>query len=90
MNLWPTIVNTPKLFVLTAVNVQRSIPSVYWIVKPKCAEIKNEAPETIAYLSTESKAHFKEVLEYLDSMEINYTISSTLVRGPRLLHPHCF
>ncbi len=48
---------------------------------PKCAPIKAEAPETIASLSSESKAHFKEVLEYLDSMAINYTISSTLVRG---------
>ncbi len=48
---------------------------------PKCTPIKEEAPETVAYLSPDSKAHFKEVLEYLDSMGINYTISSTLVRG---------
>ncbi|MDQ5957921.1 MAG: Histidine--tRNA ligase [Patescibacteria group bacterium] len=48
---------------------------------PKCAPIKAEAPETIASLSPESKTHFKEVLEYLGSMGINYTISSTLVRG---------
>ncbi|OHA58528.1 MAG: histidine--tRNA ligase [Candidatus Vogelbacteria bacterium RIFOXYD1_FULL_44_32] len=48
---------------------------------PKCAPIKAEAPETIASLSPDSKTHFKEVLEYLSSMNINYTISSTLVRG---------
>lgn len=47
----------------------------------KCQTLKTEAPESIAYLTPESKRHFKEVLEYLDSMGISYTIDSTLVRG---------
>ncbi|OHA59905.1 MAG: histidine--tRNA ligase [Candidatus Vogelbacteria bacterium RIFOXYD1_FULL_46_19] len=48
---------------------------------PKCAPIKQEAPETLEFLSPDSKAHFKQVLEYLGSMGINYEIDSTLVRG---------
>ncbi|HYC83154.1 MAG TPA: histidine--tRNA ligase [Candidatus Paceibacterota bacterium] len=47
----------------------------------RCQPIKQNAPETISYLSGESKQHFKEVLEYLDEMRINYEITNTLVRG---------
>jgi len=46
-----------------------------------CAELKNDAPDSLAHLSSESRKHFKEVLEYLDSMDIPYTIDKTLVRG---------
>ena len=48
---------------------------------PMCQEIKKEAPESIASLCAPCKAHFKEVLEYLDAMNIPYEIDSTLVRG---------
>jgi len=48
---------------------------------PHCQEIKENAPESIAYLCTACKAHFKEVLEYLDSFSITYEINSNLVRG---------
>ncbi|MFA5736886.1 MAG: histidine--tRNA ligase [Candidatus Paceibacterota bacterium] len=48
---------------------------------PMCQEIKKEAPESIASLCGPCKTHFKEVLEYLDAMEIPYEIDSTLVRG---------
>ena len=47
----------------------------------KCQPIKEEAPETLGYLSPASKTHFKEVLEYLDKMDIPYIVDSTLVRG---------
>lgn len=48
---------------------------------PMCQEVKKEAPETIASLCGPCKAHFKEVLEYLDAMGIPYEIDSALVRG---------
>jgi histidyl-tRNA synthetase len=44
-------------------------------------ELKEEAPESINYLSGPEKQHFKEVLEYLDCLDIDYKINSTLVRG---------
>jgi len=47
----------------------------------KCDLIKAEAPETLSFLSNDSKRHFKEVLEYLDKLSIPYTINTTLVRG---------
>lgn len=48
---------------------------------PHCQEVKRGAPEAIAYLCAPCKAHFKEVLEYLDALGINYEIDNTLVRG---------
>ena len=47
----------------------------------KCAPLKAEAPDSVSFLSQAGKQHFKEVLEYLDSLEITYRINQTLVRG---------
>ncbi len=43
--------------------------------------INQGAPDAISFLSTTGKKHFKEVLEYLDQMEIPYQIDKLLVRG---------
>lgn len=48
---------------------------------PVICELKDEAPETMEFLQGPSKQHFKEVLEYLDSMDVNYRINGNLVRG---------
>lgn len=48
---------------------------------PGCAELKKNAPETIGYLCPGCKSHFKEVLEYLDALGVNYEVDNTLVRG---------
>lgn len=48
---------------------------------PKTQEINAGAPDSINYLSSAGKKHFKEVLEYLDEMGIPYQIDKTLVRG---------
>jgi len=47
----------------------------------ECQPIKEHAPEAIAYLCEACKKHLKEVIEYLESMGISYTIDKTLVRG---------
>ena len=48
---------------------------------PECQEIKAGAPDSVSYLCEPCKRHFKEVLEYLEGMGIEYTIDHTLVRG---------
>ena len=48
---------------------------------PICQPIKDLAPESIASLCPACKLHFREVLEYLESMNIPYEINSNLVRG---------
>lgn len=47
----------------------------------ECQKYKELAPASINYLSTDSKKHFKEVLQYLEEMGIDYRINNTLVRG---------
>ncbi|MFT5280930.1 MAG: histidyl-tRNA synthetase [Flavobacteriaceae bacterium] len=47
----------------------------------KTIEINEEAPDSISFLGSTSKKHFKEVLEYLEEMGISYRINKSLVRG---------
>lgn len=47
----------------------------------ECQKFKELAPASINYLSTESKKHFREVLQYLEEMGIDYRINNSLVRG---------
>lgn len=47
----------------------------------KTKEINEGAPDSISYLCISCKKHFKEVLEYLEEMDIPYNINKNLVRG---------
>jgi histidyl-tRNA synthetase len=48
---------------------------------PDCEEVKKGAPSALNFLCTGCKTHFKEVVEYLDQLGINYEINTNLVRG---------
>jgi histidyl-tRNA synthetase len=48
---------------------------------PALLEINAAAPQSVAALNAASKKHFKEVLEYLNEMKIDYELDHTLVRG---------
>ncbi len=45
----------------------------------KCKELAAEAPRSVSFLSEKSRVHFKEVLEYLETMNVPYTINNSLV-----------
>ncbi len=47
----------------------------------KTIELNQGAPDTLSHLCPACKKHFKEVLEYLEQMEIPYTLNKCLVRG---------
>ncbi len=47
----------------------------------KCRAVKESAPQSVSFLCDACKQHFKEVLEYLETLKIEYTIDSNLVRG---------
>lgn len=47
----------------------------------KCEQIKKEAPIMLDELCAACKNHFKEVLEYLDELNLPYTLNPHLVRG---------
>ena len=47
----------------------------------KCGQLISQAPQSIDHLCEECHNHFKEVLEFLDGIELNYTLNPHLVRG---------
>lgn len=47
----------------------------------KTIELNQNAPDMLSHLCPTCKKHFKEVLEYLEQMEIPYNINKCLVRG---------
>jgi histidyl-tRNA synthetase len=44
-----------------------------------CVKLAADCPKSINFLSEKSRQHFKEVLEFLESLEIPYTINNALV-----------
>ena len=47
----------------------------------KCQQVKAGAPQIIDHLCKDCHAHFKQVLEFLDELELPYTLNPYLVRG---------
>lgn len=47
----------------------------------KCQPVINQAPVLIDCLCNECRSHFKNVLEYLDELEVPYFLNHHLVRG---------
>lgn len=47
----------------------------------KCIQLTAQAPQSLDYLDIESRDHFKRLLEYLDELELPYSINTRLVRG---------
>ncbi|MEK7564293.1 MAG: histidine--tRNA ligase [Patescibacteria group bacterium] len=47
----------------------------------KTKELNEKAPDSVSFLCPSCKKHFKEVLEYLEEMNIPYSINKNLVRG---------
>ncbi|MFO0718792.1 MAG: His/Gly/Thr/Pro-type tRNA ligase C-terminal domain-containing protein [Candidatus Paceibacterota bacterium] len=45
----------------------------------RCAELRERAPKPMGYLSEASIQHFKEVLEYLETLNIPYKINENLI-----------
>lgn len=47
----------------------------------KCQPVKAQAPQIVDHLCEGCKTHFKEVLEFLDEVEMPYRLNPYLVRG---------
>lgn len=69
---------------LSAVDKERLVKNPLRILDskdPKTIALNEEAPDAVSYLCPACKKHFKEVLEYLEEMNIPYSINKNLVRG---------
>lgn len=47
-----------------------------------CKKLALEAPQSISFLSEQNRHHFQEILEYLETLDIPYTIQNLLVGNP--------
>jgi len=48
---------------------------------PSCQNLAQQAPQVLDYLCEDCKSHFKNVLEFLDELELPYFLNPHLVRG---------
>lgn len=64
---------------LCRTNIKEDIFSAWNCTHKNCQAILEEAPRSMSYLSESSRNHFKEVLEYLESLHIPYNINPTLL-----------
>ncbi|MEK7569381.1 MAG: histidine--tRNA ligase [Patescibacteria group bacterium] len=47
----------------------------------KTLEVNEGAPDAVSFLCASCKKHFKEVLEYLEEMNVSFNLNKNLVRG---------
>lgn len=47
----------------------------------KCSQVAASAPQSVDHLCDECRTHFKNLLEYLDELDLPYVINPHLVRG---------
>ncbi len=47
----------------------------------QCQAVSKDAPQIVDFLDADCKAHFKNVLEFMDELKIPYLLDSHLVRG---------
>lgn len=59
--------------------VRKSIYAPLTCNHDACRGLRDEAPQTLSFLTDQSKQHFREVLEYLESFDIPYVIDPTLL-----------
>ena len=59
--------------------VKKDVFSLLGCNHEKCKELAEGCPKVINFLSEKSRTHFKELLEYLETLDIPYKIDNTLV-----------
>ncbi|MCS6789025.1 MAG: histidine--tRNA ligase [Patescibacteria group bacterium] len=73
--------NSSKVCKTCNLRIKRNPLRVLDCKDDKCQDIKKNAPNIIDSLCISCRNHFKEVLEYLDELNISYNLDQNLVRG---------
>jgi len=61
--------------------LQENVLRILDCKEEKCQPLKADAPQILDHLCEECRAHFKEVLEFLDEIGLPYRLNPYLVRG---------
>jgi len=59
--------------------VGENLLSLVRCTSERCSEVRENAPKSISYLHDSHRRHLKEVLEYLEGMDIPYTIDEAII-----------
>lgn len=60
-------------------DIKDNVFKVYDCDHDECSEVQENAPKSMSFLSEQSREHFREVLEYLESLNIPYSVNHTLL-----------
>lgn len=71
--------NLPNLPQKCRDTMKKDVFSLLGCEHEACKKLALDCPRSINFLSERSRQHFKEVLEYLETLEIPYAITNTLV-----------
>lgn len=58
---------------------RRSVFAPFRCAHDECMSLRTDAPQSLNFLTEQSKQHFKETLEYLESFELPYIVDPFLV-----------
>jgi len=61
--------------------LRENVLRIFDCKEEKCQPIKTDAPQILDHLCEECHSHFKEVLEFLEEIELPYNLNPYLVRG---------
>jgi histidyl-tRNA synthetase len=64
--------------------IKKDMFSIFTMEDERAQEFIDNAPKPMAFLSDPSRNHFKEVLEYLESLDIPYEINHKLIAAQRI------
>lgn len=61
--------------------IEKNPLKIFDMKDEKCEAVCSQAPQIIDHLDKDSRNHFKNLLEYLDELDLPYVINPKLVRG---------
>ncbi len=71
--------HSPELPVECRTVLKKDATDAHTCATASCQEISSGAPQSLSFLSEESRTHFKEILEYFETLGIPYEINNNLL-----------
>lgn len=70
--------------------MKENLPAVLSCNHEQCIPIHENAPKSLSFLTESSRAHFKEILEYMESLGLPYVVNNRLIGNPHISNETVF
>jgi len=60
-------------------HLKKDVLKIFACKTARCQELREESPKSLSYLSDLARTHFKEVIEFIEHLDITYQIENTTV-----------